>query len=892
MSTDLESQLNLADELELYPIIKRAIRRDFIQLDGDEIIYQIHANKRYRITDPEEKVRAATIAFLVIEKGYEPKRLETEVLGSHDDYADIVLYADDRCTKPWLVVENKKANASEAEKAEGEGQAFANAIALGAKYTVVDIGIDSQLWQVEGFGARERSENRIGDLSRLPTNYSEEMVYGLVAGTDDDIKPSDSVSISIAIKRAHAVIWAGGRRDPLSAFDEWSKLMFAKVRDERHTPNGKPRRFQIGVEESDAAVATRIHELFEEAKAQDLSIFPHNEQINLPDSKVAAVVRVIQGLSFIDTDSDIIGNAFEDFFGSVFRGNLGQYFTMRTIARFIVGMLRPTTNDYILDPTCGSGGFLLESLLQVWRQTDADFSGQPNLQRIKTDFALQNVYGIEIHPTLARICKISLLLHHDGHTNIEADKSCLSPNLSDAFKRRDGTFDILVGNPPFGTKIEEGDEDQLDGRSLSDYEVSRGRRKIQSEQLILERSIHALKPGGKLGLVLPDGILNNSGSQSNCPTVRQWLFTKGRILGVISLPDYAFRRSRATNKTSILVFEKFTNAMAQKMAKALERNGSSISAALRTSNLDYDVFFAEADFIGYTPSGRYDPRNDLYVADANGFLDSDQDGSILGSWRNWIETGVVNDPRCVTELASKVWESHSSHRIDPKYFVYQAHANEYAPENWTACTLASVIRRRRESPNFEADPMKEYKVLTLAQTGQLRLREAGVGTNPPEWLGMYFADSSSRWYQVHEGDIVYSGIDLWKGVVCYVTEEFDGALVTQEYPILTVTDNRIDPEFLRSFYAQNVLRKHFALLTQVIAIDEERKLETLERCLYIIQTLTSSDVSLARCVLHGAIFNTLLKESMPLKTNSMQFYAQTKNGTRATTLMTTMVMNS
>ena len=103
---------------------------------------------------------------------------------------------------------------------------------------------------------------------------------------------------------------------------------------------------------------------------------------------------------------------------------------MRQIARFTVGMLNPTSEDYVLDPTCGSGGFLLETLLQVWNDTDAGFAGQGNLARIKSDFAAQYVYGIEIHPTLARICKISLLLHHDGHTNIEADKSCLSPNLS------------------------------------------------------------------------------------------------------------------------------------------------------------------------------------------------------------------------------------------------------------------------------------------------------------------------------------------------------------------------------------------------------------------------------------------------------------------------------
>ena len=202
------------------------------------------------------------------------------------------------------------------------------------------------------------------------------MVYPLHAGTEMDIKPASAFDISIAIRRAHSIIWAGGKRDPLSAFDEWSKLMFAKVRDERYTRNGHPRSFQAGVNESDSAIATRVHKLFSDAKEQDQAIFPRDEKIELPDSKVAQVVRVIQEISFIDTDSDVIGTAFEDFFGSVFRGSLGQYFTMRQIARFTVGMLNPTSEDYVLDPTCGSGGFLLETLLQVWNDTDAGFAGQ------------------------------------------------------------------------------------------------------------------------------------------------------------------------------------------------------------------------------------------------------------------------------------------------------------------------------------------------------------------------------------------------------------------------------------------------------------------------------------------------------------------------------------
>lgn len=132
------------------------------------------------------------------------------------------------------------------------------------------------------------------------------------------------------------------------------------------------------------------------------------------------------------------------------------------------------------------------------------------------------------------------------------------------------------------------------------------------------------------------------------------------------------------------------------------------------------------------------------------------------------------------------------------------------PKGWSAAHLKDVVVRKRRDVDFSSDPMREYKVLTLSQTGLPRLREPGVGTNPPEWRGMYFADSSSTWYEARKGDIVYSGIDLWKGVVCYVTDEFDHALVTKEYPTLSVKDpDRVDPEFLAVLLRSKRFQKAF-----------------------------------------------------------------------------------
>ena len=205
---------------------------------------------------------------------------------------------------------------------------------------------------------------------------------------------------------------------------------------------------------------------------------------------------------------------------------------MRQLARFTVAVLEISPADYILDPTAGSGGFLLEVLLQTWHRIDEQFAGQPGAMcdRLKTDFALAHVYGVEIHEILARICKINLLLHHDGHTNIEADRSCLDATFTNPRLNNPAAgFSRVVSNPPFGDEVKENDEDHLGTNQLTNFEVATGRTKIDSEQVIVERCIQFLEPGGRLGLVLPDGLFNNQGGQSNCPQTRILLTKEGKL---------------------------------------------------------------------------------------------------------------------------------------------------------------------------------------------------------------------------------------------------------------------------------------------------------------------------------------------------------------------------
>jgi type I restriction enzyme M protein len=810
---------------ELDPLIVVAIQRGILEIKDARITYNLPTKKTYDWDDPEELVRARTVAFLILEKNYPLNRIRVEVTvprRTPSDFADVVVYRDDQCREPYLVVENKAANQSRGKRQQAIEQLFGNANSLRAELALYDELSESIFYDVASFRQTERRANVRGTRDAVPEQYGEVPRYTHIAGRPGDIHAVAPAIVENLIRRAHSIIWSGGKRDPLKSFDEWSKLLFAKVIDEKHTPTGEPRRFQVGTNETTAAVANRIHDLFADAVRLDPTIFPDGIRIDLPDRKIFDVVETLQSISFTGTDVDNIGVAFENFFGSVFRGELGQYFTMRPLARFTVAMLDIDHRSFLLDPTSGSGGFLLEALLQVWHRIDREFEGQDaaHVTRIKTDFALQNVYGIEIHETLARICKINLLLHHDGHTNIEADRSCLDIDFSKPrLQGTRGRFNCVVGNPPFGDEVAEGDEDHLGGNHLENFVVAEGRSSVDSEHVILERSIQFLEPGGRLGLVVPDGLLNNSGEMSNCPNVRRFLARSGRIEAIVSLPDYAFRKSGAQNKTSILFFEKFKRDDASRFNRALSNalrieatEAEAIEAAWRT--MRHRVFLAEANHIGYTTTGASSPHNDLYRGQEAGKLELDQRGTILGEYRKFrlgpAQYEGRTHPDCMAIDFAELWGAHESNRMDPKYFLFKREESGFTPPGWLRRPVTEVLRKREEEFDPAAAPDQHVRVITLSQTGQIRDREAGKGRNPPEWIASYFEDSTSTWHKARAGDVVYSSIDLWKGCIAVVPDDFDGALVTKEFPIFEVIEENLDPEFvsclLRSRYYQRAFR--------------------------------------------------------------------------------------
>ena len=840
---------NSGQEVLANEFVAEGVRRGFISIADNRVTYHLNQQRAYDWTNPEELVRVHTIAWLVIARDYPTNRIRTEVTVPHrtpNDFAGIVVYRDNQCREPYLVVENQANGRAADQRDQAIEQLFGNANSLCAPLGLYDEGDTSSCFDVGGFPPAERTASRLGDRNAVPRQYGETPEFAHIAGQPGDIVPVDVPTLGSRIRRAHHIIWAGDRRDPLLALNGWSKLLFAKVIDERATPAGQPRRFQFGTRETSAAVANRVHELFREATRTDPAVFPPNSRLDLPEGEIADVVQCLQSVSFTRTDVDVIGRAFEEFFSSVFRGELGQYFTMRQLARFTVAALDISPTDYVLDPTAGTGGFLLEALLQTWRRMDEQSAGQPEgvREQLKTDFALTHVHGIEIHEILARICKINLLLHHGGHTNIEAERSCLEATFANPrLNNPDGGFSRVVGNLPFGDEINENDGDHLGANRLANFEVATGRTKIDLEQVIVERCIQFLEPGGRLGLVLPEGLFNNPAAQSNCPQTRALLAKRGKIEALVSLPDHAFRKSGAQIKTSILFFRKFTNAEQQAFDRAYaqvhdelveqERQrriaanadvegirvdpGNVIVPATLRAGLNYRTFLAEANYVGYNAAGAISQSNDLYRQGENGSLNPKQEGTILFEWRQFLANpgnyAGQTRPDCMAIQFDFLWQAHASHRLDPKYHLFQREARRVAPSGWVRERIGKLMTRRI-FPRFKFETDQEYAVMTISHTGEIRPRAAGKGNNLPAGSGEYFLTvSPGDWFAAHTNDVVFSSIDLWKGCIAVVPAALDEALVSKEFPIYEITDNRLLPEFVQTLLRSRYYQRAFRAIT-------------------------------------------------------------------------------
>ena len=372
--------------------------KDYLQLEIDKGLISFNEDKsriRYNwqkkernYNNPEEKVQVLAFLQLILDYNYPESRIrqfEPVTMGSEIKEADIVVFDDELCVKPLILVECKKQEVSEAEFQQAINQAYSYAFALPGevKYVWVTSGIKNEYFEVD------KTQNTRNQLPDIPQYGVQEIAnYKYVYGAEHlpkedgkqrffDLSVIDQADLTRRFKQAHEALWAGGQLNPSEAFDELDKLIFCKIWDERKPRKmGEPYDFQIITiskkEEKDEHkrrlkendnLYNRVKALYEEGRKRDAEVFRDN--IRLTPEKIRTVVSYLESVNLGETDLDSKGRAFETFMGSFFRGNFGQYFTPREIVKFIVDVLPITHDSKVLDTSCGSGGFLLYALNKV-----------------------------------------------------------------------------------------------------------------------------------------------------------------------------------------------------------------------------------------------------------------------------------------------------------------------------------------------------------------------------------------------------------------------------------------------------------------------------------------------------------------------------------------------
>ena len=587
---------------------------------------------KWLVLKPEEKVRQEYICRLVNSYGFDLNQMEQEKQvnnsqrGQGRSMADIVIYkneADKLASRsPVIVVECKAEHITIREEDYFQGYNYASW--AGADFFVTTNLKETRIFKV----IKGHVPKRLDEVVNIPTAQEvkdEKKINELLRKT----KAFTRDEFSKLLFKCHNIIRNNDKLSPEAAFDEISKILFIKIRYERK--NSDNQIFSLDAFKADKESYEKYKPkdgkdfyqfLFEQTKEdfRDDDLFEPTEIIRIRENSFEAIVKELEIYNLSTTSDDVKGIAFEEFLGKTFRGELGQFFTPRTIVDFMVEVLDPKEGEAICDPCCGSGGFLIKAFEYVRSKIEREIQREKEkikqeyytetyeklseAEKRKVDEKVNNffwqlneelninneksrirelsydcIFGTDANPRMGRTAKMNMIMHGDGHGGVHHNDGLL--NVNGIFENR---FDVIITNPPFGARVEKSlkiteadkytDQERIrkyQHRYGQDYDralqqvnnnigkpllslYKLGKMSALTEVLFIERCLNLLKPGGRMGIVLPEGVLNNS----NLQKVRDFVESKAKILLIVSIPQDVFMASGATVKPSLLFFKKFT----------------------------------------------------------------------------------------------------------------------------------------------------------------------------------------------------------------------------------------------------------------------------------------------------------------------------------------------
>lgn len=560
---------------------------------------------KYRKATPEEYVRQEYCRNLLYVYNYPKENIDVEVpikIGRMEKRADIVIYNDQRKSQDniFLIVETKKK-----QETEGLEQLISYMSASTAKFGVLYNG------EIIKF-LYNSSVGKFDELPDIP-KYKED-IEAIGMYKKKDLKKC--IDLKGVFNRCNNYFFVNQGLTQDKRFAEIIKVLFCKIQDEKDIFNDNCNFYVTNNERINRDgiknFRERLNVLFEKVKEEfkNENIFAENDVINLNDRCLIYAVAELQKYSLLETNVDIKGVAFETFVGANLRGEHGEFFTPREIVHMATDCIKPKINEVVCDPACGSGGFLVMVLKNIKQQLEnfKNSKMDTNIEKLFSDYAIRYIRGIDFNPDLSRVAKMNMVLNEDGHSGIfHFDSLTPFEEWPEEMRKKiwKESIDIILTNPPFGKKCVIDDKKILSSFKLGHKWELDGERWVQTEKvdekrtpdiLFIERCLDLLKPGGRMAIVLPDGILGNDSYEF----VRQFILDNAFLVAVIDCPVESFLPSTDT-KTSLLIIKKKRSA---------------------SETQTFDTYMAIPEKCGHDRRGK-----ELYKHDENGNILSDSNSN-------------------------------------------------------------------------------------------------------------------------------------------------------------------------------------------------------------------------------------------------------------------------
>ena len=533
----------------------------------------------------EEDVKIKFLLPLLREHGYPEEFCEfNKTIEVHEGrrrksiFADVIVYSSPARDLPLICCETKGPDEPLDEAARGQAISYARLLPRIAPFALLTNGRQVQVFQTLDKTRIEALPRRSALAEDFFTeSLSRQIREELVAAAKHELFIIDDVqTFKRLLKSCHDEIRNNEGYDPAEAFDELSKVLFCKMHEER---SGGNNRFKLPVFDrtlNDLHVNI-VQAIFTETREDPRysSLFSEEQSINLQDRTLRKIVQLFESTDLSLTAFDVKGEAFEYFLSDTFTGGLGQYFTPRNIVQFITEAINLKIGEKIVDPFCGTGGFLIHAFDIVSDKIRFENFAESQKEQWRLALSNESLYGADWAQRTSQTCRMNMVVHGDGSAGIVKHHGLVDvPGIIE-----EGKFHVCLTNPPFGSL-------ENDPEILAAYTLGQGHKSQDRVILAIERALRLVHPGGRVGMVVISGTLNNISMRY----VRDYIRRNAWIRGVISLTPETFEGYGGRSATSILLLER-------KQEPNDEPQGP--------------VFMAMARNTGYAPNGDPIPGNQL-----------------------------------------------------------------------------------------------------------------------------------------------------------------------------------------------------------------------------------------------------------------------------------------